>query len=399
MSTSAHRSGIDALLAVAPVWAGLVPAAAVVALDGRWLLHAGPPLNDPHDPPAPILASAALACMYEGWAGSLDAAERAVRSGSVTLAPAQQHRCVTPLAALVSPRTSMVAVRDRADRAAPVHAPLATLGGPDLRFGTRDARILERLQRRDTEWTDTLQPALAEPIDLLEIGCDGVAQGDDLHNRTTGATQALAERLVARYAKLPASERSRIDALMSTLASTPLFFLTLWMAAARLMLSAAEDGEPGTLITSMGGNGEVFGVALARHPHAWHTVPALPPQGPFLDPALSSFAPLGAIGDSAVIDALGFGGQALAFAPEPRAQLESHLPASPMPCTLLEAAHPAFARVGARVGLDAARIATSPVLPVVTLGMVEKTGERGLLGRGVLLPPRELFSNAVRETS
>jgi len=34
VSTSAHRSGIDALLAVAPVWAGLVPAAAVVALTG-----------------------------------------------------------------------------------------------------------------------------------------------------------------------------------------------------------------------------------------------------------------------------------------------------------------------------------------------------------------------------
>ena len=43
----------SALLAVLPVWAGLVPAASVVALDGRWLLHAGPPLNDPRDPPAP----------------------------------------------------------------------------------------------------------------------------------------------------------------------------------------------------------------------------------------------------------------------------------------------------------------------------------------------------------
>ena len=79
-------------------------------------------------PPAPILASAVLACMYEGWTDSADAAERAIRSGSITLAPAQEHRCVTPLAALVSPRTSMVAVHDRAGRAAPVHAPLSTLG-------------------------------------------------------------------------------------------------------------------------------------------------------------------------------------------------------------------------------------------------------------------------------
>ena len=399
MSAPVNRSGIDALLAVRPSWSGLTPAAAVVALEGRWLLHAGPPLADPRDPPAPILSSAVVACLYEGWAENMDAAEHAVRAGNITLAPAQDHCCVTPLAALVSPSTSMVAVHDRAGGVRPVHAPLTTLGGPDLRFGTREGQILERLRLRDTEWTAVLRPALSEPIDLVAIAAEGIAGGDDLHNRTTAATQALVGRLGARFAKRPELERGRIDAFVSGLASTPLFFLTLWMAAAKLMLSAAEHGVPGTLVTRMGGNGEMFGIALARSPHTWTTVPALPPQGPYLDAARSAFSPLGAIGDSAVIDALGCGGQALGFAPEPRAALESYLPAGSIPSPLLEAAHPAFADAGLLVGLDAARIATSPVLPVVTLGMVEKTGERGLLGRGVLVPPRELFVNAVRDTS
>ena len=419
MSAPAARSGIEALLAVAPAWSGLVPAASVVSLAGRWLLHAGPPLADPRNPPAPILSSAVLACMHEGWADSEEAAEGAIREGRIALACAQQHRCVTPLAALVSPGTSMLRVSDRAGRVAPVHAPLTTFGGADLRFGTRDPRILERLRMRDTEWTEILRPALDEPIDLAAIAAEGIARGDDLHNRTTAATQALAERIGARLAKQPALERSRVDALMSGLASTPLFFLTLWMAAARLMLSAAERGAPGTLVTRMGGNGEAFGITLARRPQTWCTLPSAAPRGPYLDAALTSLSPLGAIGDSAVIDALGFGGQALCFAPEPRAALEPYLPdgrgrlarstsadeggdrsRTPDPYqSLLEAAHPAFAGVGVRVGLDAARIAASPLLPVVTLGMVEKTGARGLLGRGVLLPPRELFVNAVRETS
>ena len=399
MSAPASLSGIDALLAVAPAWSGLVPASSVVSLAGRWLLHAGPPLADPCNPPAPILSSAVLACIHEGWADGMDAAERAIRAGRITLASAQQHRCVTPLAALVSPGTSMVQVSDCGGCVAPVHAPLTTLGGPDLRFGTRDPRILERLRMRDTEWTAVLRAALSEPIDLLTIAAAGIADGDDLHNRTTGATQALAERLGARFSKLPVFERSRIDALMGALASTPLFFLTLWMAAAKLMLCAAEQGAPGTLITSMAGNGEAFGVALARRPQTWCTLPARAPQGPYLDATLTSLSPLGAIGDSAVIDALGFGGQALAFAAEPRAALEPYLPEGSVPCALLEAAHPAFASVGVRVGMDAARIAASPVLPVVTLGMVEQTGSRGLLGRGVMLPARELFLNAVRETS
>jgi hypothetical protein len=235
----------------------------------------------------------------------------------------------------------------------------------------------------------------------------------------------LSERLAARFKKMP--QDSCVDALLSGLAATPLFFLTIWMAAAKLMLSAAEQREPATLITAMGGNGEVFGIALARRPHVWVTVPAPAPQGPYLDPGLGAFSALGAIGDSAVIDALGFGGQALAFAPEPRAALEPYLPkvaegiglarsrpapheggsqsrepdpGEPLPSqSLLEAAHPAFANAGIRVGMNAARVAASLKLPVVTLGMVEKTGERGLLGRGVMVPPRELFSNALREIS
>jgi hypothetical protein len=395
VTTSANRSGIDALLAVEPVWSGLVAAASVVGREGRWLLHAGPALADPCNPPAPVLSSAVLACRHEGWAGSADAAERMVRTGRVALVPAQPHRCVTPLAALISPGTSMVRVSDRAGRVPPVHAPLTTFGGPDLRFGTRDPAILERLRLRDGEWTARLNPALAEPIDLLAIAAEGIARGDDLHNRTTGATQALAERLEKRLE----IARSPSDALMRGLAATPLFFLTPWMAAARLMLSAAEHREPGTLITSMAGNGEVFAVAVARRPQAWTALPARAPQGLRFDPASSALSALGAIGDSAVIDALGFGGQALAFAPEPRAALEPYLPADSTPCVLLEADHPAFAGVGVRVGLDAARIAASPALPVVTLGMVERNGERGLLGRGVVLPERDLFANAAREAS
>jgi hypothetical protein len=48
-----------------------------------------------------------------------------------------------------------------------------------------------------------------------------------------------------------------------------------------------------------------------------------------------------------------------------------------------------------RVGLDALRAIRSGIAPVVTLAMVEKTGRGGLLGRGVFLPPEELFARAV----
>ena len=49
-----------------------------------------------------------------------------------------------------------------------------------------------------------------------------------------------------------------------------------------------------------------------------------------------------------------------------------------------------------RVGLDATDVAASAVGPVVTLAMVEKTGRKGLLGRGVFLPGTELFARAMK---
>jgi carbon monoxide dehydrogenase subunit G len=390
------RTGLGALLAAWPQWTALAPASRLLPLEGRWLLHAGPPLADPRRPPPPLLSSAVLACLHEGWAQTEEQAEQLVTSGAVRLQPAQDQRCVTPLAALVTPSTPMIVVEDRAQLAAPAYAPLGAVGGADLRFGTRDAAVLERLALRDQEYAKTLAAALTEPVDLLSIAAEGVAGGDDLHNRTAAATAILASRLAERYRAAAAPLQQRAERLLNGLGATPLFFLTFWMAAAKLILSAAEQGEPHTLVTRMGGNGEAFGLSLAGRPTAWITAAAIPPRGAYLpgvDPAAEA---LGAIGDSAVIDALGFGGQALHASPEASAALQPFLPSETGTMSLLAAAHPAFTQAAIRVGLDAARVVKGEGTPMVTLAMVEKTGRRGLLGRGVLLPGKELFARAVQ---
>ena len=380
--------GTAALTAVRPAWTRLARASEVIALPDRWLLHAGPPFADPRKPCAPVLSSAVLACMYEGWAKDEAEAERLIAAGDVQLAPAQSQRCVTPLAAIVSPSTTMIVMEDAAGALAPTYAPLGTTGGPDLRFGTRDPKILERLALRDGEQAATLMRALTKPIELLPIARAALEQGDDLHNRTTAATLALTARIGEA---LPSA-----DALIEALEATPLYFLTFWMAAATLMLSAAEGKAPPTLITRMGGNGESFGVSLAGAPDTWVTVAADAPQGPYLPNADKDAKPIGAIGDSAVIDALGFGGQALEYAPEPRDTLRPYLADEPAEIAraLLQAPHPAFA--SKHVGLDAGAIVSKRTVPIVTLGMVEATGTRGLLGRGVFRPPLEIFERAVK---
>jgi hypothetical protein len=379
--------GLAALVSVRPVWTALERASEVLPLPGRWLLHAGPPFAQPREPCRPVLSSAVLACIYEGWANTEDEAERLIRSGEVTLVSAQSQRCVTPLAAVVSPSTTLIVVEDHARGVQPVYAPLGTTGGPDLRFGTRDTTILERLALRDGEQARMLRAALTESIALLPIAREAVEQGDDLHNRTSGATTGLVTRIRAAL--------GTSNPLLDEIAGTPLYFLTFWMAAAKLMLSAAEQQGTPTLIVRMGGNGETFGVSLAGAPDTWTTVAAEAPRGPRLPHADPHAVPIGAIGDSAVIDALGFGGQALAFAPEPCAALRPYLTEDPAEVArkLLQVVHPEFR--AQRAGIDARAIVRTRTVPIVTLGMVEASGTHGLLGRGVFRPPLALFQRAL----
>ena len=153
------------------------------------------------------------------------------------------------------------------------------------------------------------------------------------------------------------------------------------MATAGVMLAAGSDVPDSQMIVACGGNGQRVGYKIAANPSHWITVPAARPVGPkFREDA---GLPLPAIGDSAVIDALGFGAACLRFAPDLGSGLRqwvdekfftvaAHAP--------FMGAHPTFKQAGLRLGLDAGQ-ATSQL--GIMLGMVAENGMDGLIGRGV----------------
>jgi hypothetical protein len=157
------------------------------------------------------------------------------------------------------------------------------------------------------------------------------------------------------------------------------FVLNVIMATAAVMLGAGAGIADSNLVVAAGGNGVHFGYKVASAPDTWLTLPATRPQGPKF-PGKEDAAALPAIGDSAVIDALGFGAACLRFCPTLAEALEGHID----PAFLTPAAHDAF--VGphpglgnrdVRVGLDLTR----PISALgVMLGMVEAGG---ITGRGV----------------
>ncbi len=388
----ANALALSRVHAVRPQWRGVVAARDAVRLPDFTLLHAGPPFDDPRKPSAPVRSSAILCCLYEGWANDEAQAARLIEQGEVRLECAQSYGVVTPLAAVVSPRTMLVEVADANDPAARAWSLLGSGAGPQIRFGSRDVRILERMKWRDTVLAPALDAALAQgSFDLLALARAGFDDGDDLHARTSGASAALRARLASRL------DHAEVD---SMLAQTPLFFLTLWMAACALMLSAAaRDGtSASTLVVALAGNGERVGIRLAGAPSRWITAVARAPEGPRIDPQQqTAAAPL--TGDSGVIDAAGFGAQALAFAPEPAQAFGPYLRTGwrDRQARVHTGPHPAFGELPGV--LDAARVAHEGIAPLAAIAMIGADGCAGLLGRGLYTAPPELFARAVTELS
>lgn len=372
---AANERALLRLYQVRPVWSGVSKAAAI-GLPDMTLLHAGPPYRDPRLPSAPVLSSAVLCCIHEGWAQTIEQAQSMIADGRVRLLPAQDFNVVTPLAAVISPSTTLVEVTDGDGSGRRAWSLLGSGQGPQLRFGTQDLAVLPRLAWRDNRLAVVLEQVLAAgPIDLFSLALAGLQHGDDLHARTSGATRALVS--------LIAPSLAHADDVRQMLEQTPLFFLTLWMAACHLMLDAAAAGgedKAASLVVSLSGNGEQAGIRLAGAPEHWLTSAAQTPQGPRFKPGTAS--PM--LGDSGVIDAAGFGAQAWAFAEDVAADLKGWLPGSPhaaQPWSIGN--HPVFSQLGLPSAIDAAEVRVNTPAPRVAIALIDMDGQHGLLGRGI----------------
>ncbi|WP_213877123.1 oxalurate catabolism protein HpxZ [Pseudomonas sp. dw_358] len=367
------------LYAVRPMWTDVRSAAEAVGLAPMTLLHAGPPFADPCQPSAPVLSSAVLCCLYEGWARSESEAQGLIASGQVRLRPAQDLRVVTPLAAVISPATTLVEVRDGVG--ARSWSLLGSGSGPQIRFGTRNPAVLDRLRWRDGRLAAVLHQRLqAAPVALLPLAVAGLEGGDDLHSCTTAATTALQHSL-------------GLDDLDVTamLDSTPLFFLTLWMAACHLMLDATCDpARPTRLVLALAGNGVDVGVRLADQPQRWLTAPAHVPDGPRIKPGATLASPM--LGDSGVIDAAGFGAQAWHHSIDvARSMNPWRSPGEYRRPGWLRGEHPLFAGFHLGSAIDASRVTFDQPAPWVAIAMLDGAGEQGLLGRGLCRIDPALF--------
>jgi hypothetical protein len=324
-------------------WFDVLPrSAACPDLAATVLLHAGPPYRGA--PPAPVINAAVQALLFEGLASDPTAARALLLNGAVQLRPAQNHGIVTPLAQVVSSSMLLVAVKQQ-DQIG--YAPLVEGPAPALRFGCAASDSLLRLREVSARVGAEIAPLVRrEPLAIAQLIRAAIAAGDECHARTSGANEALVAKLCGLGAEYAAGLRSN-----------PSFVLPILMAAAAAALRTDRSG-----VEAIGGNGIDFGVRH-RGAEAWRQLPAQAPRGTRLA-GLDAVDALPAIGDSAVIDFCGLGGQMAT-----RDLIDPHSGI-----------------------VDPERVARSARAPLINLAILDREGAVGLIGRGFYSPPVSLFA-------
>lgn len=384
----ADAQAVRRVMAVRPHAMAVRPLSEVLADTARRVFHAGPPYRSPQDIPAPVLHSAAQAAVLEGWCATAEEAIAALRAGAIRMASAQAHRLLVPLAGVLSASMAVFEIADPAQSLAPVWVALNEGQAHATRLGRLDEGLLPHLRWLNGPFAAELAACLRTPLPLLPLLAEARAQGDDCHARTVAGSQLVAAELLQRHPGLSAEARS-------FLAASPAFALNLWMGAAALAASAAEGVPGASIVTCAGGNGAEFGIQLASRPGHWSCVPAPPPQGA-VEPAWAGRQAVGALGDSAVVDFAGLGGQSLRHAPLVAQAVAASLPpdADQRPARVLAGGEAAELARGLHATAAAACVAAGAG-PLVLIGMIDAQGLAGRIGGGVIDVPVAPFAQAL----
>ena len=381
------RGALKKMLRARPVWVNNELAASAIGIDDSVILHAGPPFESTNEIPAPVMNSAAVALVFEKHADDFDTARAMIRSGEIRMQPAQNHSTVVPLAGVVSASMWLHKIVDTNNSNNVTYSPFNGGNGPAMRLGLCSESVLSHLRWINQELIEAVDSCQNDHIDLLDIAKIALENDDDCHGRTIAATRELVSRLKPAIDGYAEQKRFLDD--------SPSFALNHLMAASKCLMLAADAQSDSGVVTAAGGNGVRTGIQVSDQPGNWITEIAASPEGDLGE--FPKSRALGAIGDSAVVDMIGFGAMAVAYSSAQREMFGSYLPtdADELPSKLLLTVHDAFGALEFQTGVSVRTVVAEKTTPIVSLGVIDREGTAGRLGGGIFRYPLSLFQAAL----
>ena len=284
------------------------------------------------------------------------------------------YDAVVPLAGVITPSMYLLVIADKHNTAHKRYAVLNEGMTLCTRVGVYNEEIIEHLKWLNQELGKWLATNFKEAVLLAPILQQSLLKNDDGHGRTMAASAILADVIESWGLE----DQRSIEFLRGAMA----WSLNYWMGMSALILGSFEAFLDKKYITKVGGNGHEFGLQLSTKPGVWLTAQAPEVKGK-KELSLEDVEALGAIGDSALVDFLGLGGQVLDIAQFTAKNLMDYIPADYM-TRVHEFILGTLPLLGGRAAIaDYDKILDTNKGPLVVLGMISQTGEKGRIGGGV----------------
>jgi len=404
----ANNQALERMMESDPVWVGIGPARDIITgLDGRTLLHAGPPIVWERMS-GPMKGAVIGASIYEGWAKEGPEAERLAESGGITFAPNHHHDAVGPMAGIISPNMPVYVVRD-AKFGYETYSNLNEGIGKVLRYGAYSKEVIQRLHWLREVLAPTLEATIREVrkekegVAMVPIIAQALTMGDDCHNRYNAATSLFLKE-IAPYMMKTGIEKETLVETFNFMAQNNFTLLNLGMATAKAITLAAHRIKYSTIVTALTRNGTDVGMWVSGLGNEWFTAPAPVPKGVWF-PGFSEKDANPDLGDSAITETAGFGGFAMAAAPGivswvggsvayaiENTQRMYEITAARNRNFII----PFLDFQGTPTGVDIRKVVRTGITPTINTGIAHKEAGIGQVGAGIVSFPIEIFKQALK---
>ena len=401
---AANARAVERMLAADPVLADVAVAGeAVAGLEGRIVLHAGPPIGWP-DMCGPMRGAIAGAIVLEGWADDLESAGALAAAGGVAFHPNHRFDAVGPMTGLTTPSMPVMVVENRAfgNRA------FCTLNeglGKVMRFGGNDAEVLARLRWLADGFGPAFGAALREAggIALKPLIARGLSMGDEMHQRNVACTSLLLRAIAPALARV-VEDRAALARLFEFIGGNDQFFLNVAMAMGKAIMDPVRGIAGSSVVTAMSRNGTMFGIRVSGLGDRWFTAPVEMPRGLYF-PGFSEADANPDMGDSTIVETVGLGGFAMAAAPAVAGFVGAGTAADALDYTRAmeeiavarnpEWTIPALDFAGVPTGIDIRKVVASGQTPTINTGIAHREAGIGQVGAGVVRAPMACFEQAL----
>ena len=396
----ANKIAVKKMIDAEPVLVDIAPAIEVIpGLKDKMILHSGPPIT--WDKMCGAQRGAIIGeVIFEGWANTVDEANRLLEKGEIVLEPNHHHQAVGPMAGTISANSWVYVVENK------------TFGNKAYcrqvegmqQFGDYSLQALDGLR----SWRDIFAPSLRAALKtegelpLKPIITQALQMGDELHNRHSASSALFGNAMAVGLAKAGLPLQKQISTLY-LLKNHNLIFLGLAMAAGKAIADPARNVEYSTMVTAMCRNGTEFGIRVSGLGDEWFTAPSPFVNGLYV-PGFSDKDAGFDMGDSAITETVGWGGFVLGGATGILSLVggtpEEALGYTREMRTITIASHPTykmpvFGFEGTPIGIDIRKVVQTNSAPIIDTAIAHKDPGYPKIGAGLVRAPIECFKKAL----